>query len=143
MPVPRTEAQIISQAPIKLTFGEKVFDVKPLRMGKNLEWKEKLTNEFGDIIKTFEEPAGVNNLLSGLTLALMRMPEKLAKLVFEYAPYLPKNEIMELATDEQLSQAFSEIMQVAYPFLAQLGMIRQVVAIEQSQRKQNSTNYVS
>jgi len=143
MPVPRTDAQMLGQLPIKLFFGEQTYDVKVLTVIKNREWKEKLAVKFGVIIGQLDAPAEISNFLGGLTMALIQMPDKLAEMVFEYAPDLPKEDILKIATDEQICLAFSEIMQVAYPFLAQLGTMRQVAKSEKWQQMANSTKYVS
>jgi hypothetical protein len=66
-------------------------------------------------------------MLNGLAGALVEFPEKLADLVFAYGTELPKDEILEKATEEQIAAAFSAIMVVAFPFLAQLGLVTQLV----------------
>lgn len=120
----RTEEQILSKAPIELTFGEKKYQVKPLPILKQREWRARLSSDLKDIVSAFErKDASSAALADGLTRALLDFPEKLAELVFSYDPSLPREQILAEATEEQIALAFSAIMAVAFPFLAQLGQV--------------------
>ena len=120
----RTEEQILSKAPIEVTFGEKKYQIKPLTILRQRQWRSKLSEDLKDIVSSFErKDASSAALATGLTKALLEFPEKLAELVFSYDPSLPKEQILDEATEEQIALAFSAIMAVAFPFLAQLGQV--------------------
>ena len=63
-------------------------------------------------------------LSRGFTATLIQFPEKIADLVFAYDKSLPQEVILEEATEEQISSAFSAIMLVAYPFLQPLALMK-------------------
>jgi len=78
------------------------------------------------------ENAGMNVFQGGLISALVQCPEKLADLLFAYAPSLPKDEILENSTEEQIVTAFSGLVEVAYPFIDVLRMATSVLNTEVS-----------
>lgn len=123
----RTEDEIITKAPIEAQLGDKKYQIKPLSINKQRAWRSKLSEDLAGIVDNFGRQADPNSMKTGLTGALLDFPEKLADLVFAYAPDLPKEEILENATEEQIAAAFSQIMAVAYPFLAQLGTVSTIV----------------
>lgn len=123
----RTEDEILSMAPITAKFGAREYSIKPLTILKQREWRKQLSAELGVIVSNFSMDADKRTVVRGLTESLTDFPEKVAELIFSYAPDLPKEEILATATEEQLNTAFSAIMQVAFPFLALLGTVTQVV----------------
>lgn len=125
---PRSESDILARAPIKVKFGEVVYDIQPLTILKARAWRTLLNESLGGIVQNFKGPVGsTQDISSGLTLALLDVPEKLVDLVFSYAPDLPKEKILAVALEEEMVIAFSAIMQVAFPFLAQLGKVTEIV----------------
>lgn len=141
----RSEADMISKAPITLRLGLKDYEVPPLTVLLARQWRLKLDASIGDIVRNFQAVPGADTkaFATGLTGALIQFPEKLAELLFAYAngwaeadspgkprlttPVLPEDEILANATEEQLASAFSGVMAMAYPFLPQLAMVRQAV----------------
>lgn len=123
----RTEEQILSKAPFEVTLGEKQYQVKILGIKAQREWRASLNAELTPLIESFRRDATNATMVAGLTGALLDFPEKIEKLFFSYASNLPKEEIMENATEEQLARAFSSVMTIAFPFLGQLGMVTKLV----------------
>ena len=132
MAITRTEEQILSRAPIEVTLGETKYSIRPLTIIKSREWRAKLQEELAGIVGQFNQKADGNTMVAGLTGALVQFPEKLADLVFAFAPDLPNDTILEEATEEQICAAFSVCLTLAFPFLAQLAMVRQVVTASAS-----------
>ena len=116
----RTESDILSKAPIKVRFGDKDFEITVLAIGPSRRWRERLHKTMTSISKGFLEVPSGDNLAPALTMALLSSPEELAELIFTYAPDLPRDEVLELASDEQMAHAYGKIMAVAFPFLAML-----------------------
>jgi hypothetical protein len=131
--IERTEDQIISKSPLKVILGEKDYFIKPLTILKQREWRTKLNEEMAGIIANFNPSADNKTMVNGLTGALVAFPEKIADLVFAYAPDLPKDEILETATEEQIASTFSAVMALAFPFLAQLKLITTLTRAKLSQ----------
>jgi len=126
----RSESDILSKAPVKLKLGEKEYKIPVLTILPAREWRLKLNASLSAIVDSFKmvETAESSAVASGLTAALIQFPEKVAELVFAYAgETLKPEEILASATEEQLAQAFSAIMQVAYPFLPQLSLVTNVM----------------
>lgn len=126
----RTDEQKLKHAPLTLQFGDKEYAVKILTMGKAAEWREKFTAEMEVINESFTSPvagATAKAVANGFTAAMLRFPEKITEMVFLYAPYLDSKSILDECTDEQMATAFSNIWEVAYPFLAHLGNVMQMV----------------
>jgi hypothetical protein len=124
---PRTEDDILSQAPIKIKLGQKDYEVKVLTILKARKWRAQLVETLGIVFDSFKQPAVGAALPSAMTSALMEFPEKLTDLIFAYAPELPRETILEEATESQIVNAFTAIMQEAFPFLGPLGMATQVL----------------
>jgi hypothetical protein len=123
----RSEDDVLSRSPIPVRLGDKDYSIPLLAVMPQREWRKKLFAELVPILDTFNSSVDGKSMASGLTAALLRFPEKLAELVFAYAPGLDKDEILANATEEQIAAAFSAIMAVAFPFLPQLAMTTQMV----------------
>lgn len=121
----RTEEQKITQAPIEVTLGTTVYPIKPLNILKARKWRILLNEKLGAISDSFQQKQGL--ISTGLAQALTQFPDKLAELMFAYAPELPSDKILDEATEEQIADAFQAIMVVAYPFLMPLMMVTKVM----------------
>lgn len=144
MAKPRTEEEILAQAPLMVTFGQKQYEIKPLTILKSRSWRKQLVETLGSIIDTFLQtsttlPQTSELLSSGIIGALVQCPEKITDLLFAYAPNLPAQEILENATEDQVIFAFEGVMAMSFPFLGLLGTMRAVVG-SSSLQKANYTN---
>jgi len=120
VPNPRSDADQLARSPIKVTLGDRVYDLPCLRVKAAHDWRKKLVEALAPVVGAFDpaKSATQNSISEGLTGALINFPEIVADLIFAYAgDALKKDEIEAEATDEQLAAAFAAIMQVAYPFL--------------------------
>lgn len=123
----RSEEDIIAMASFEVQLGAQKYPIKPLTILAQRAWRAKLSEELVPIVESFSQQANEKAMLTGLAASLVNFPEKLASLVFSYAPDLDQDKILAEATEEQLAVAFSSIMVVAFPFLAQLGLVTQLV----------------
>jgi hypothetical protein len=128
----RTEEEILAKTPVVVRLGDEDYPITPLPAIPSKKWREKLVAVLHSTIlandETIPEGADVSTwlkdkLASSISLTMARSPEKLAELIFEYAPALPKDKILDTATDEQLNLAFSQIMQIAFPFFQTLAVM--------------------
>lgn len=139
----RTEQDKVTFAPIKAQLGEKTYDIKPLRVLPQQRWRRKLVDDLTPIVEKLEIGA-VNNkvFLRGLSAILSQFPETLIDLVFAYAPYLPKDEIMNEetgASEEQFGKVFQDIYDLVFQdFLAQLGTVTSLL-MPAVKRQQSAT----
>jgi len=125
----RSEEQVVTQAPIMVSFGGKQYELKPLVIKESRAWRQ----EFAEVLKTL--PLFVNaidttkhfeQVINGMFLDV---PDKVIDLIFAYAKDLPRNEIEAVATDAEMSKAFESILEVAFPLsrsmMAAPGMLSQ------------------
>lgn len=125
MTLARTDEQKVLQSPITMLFGTQKYSVKPLPLIPAREWRVKFNEVIGPIAENFASKGA--SIPQTLANALNDFPEKIADLIFAYAPDLPKDQIMREATEEQLVVAYEDLMVVAYPFLVPLVMTMRVV----------------
>lgn len=124
----RTDEQKLSMAPIEVQFGGKSYKLPVRRILKARAWREEFIKSISDIASELQgNVASLDNFVGGFAFAFLRFPEKLADLVFAYAPDLDRKLIEDEATEEELTLAFSSIMQVAFPFASALSMAMQVM----------------
>jgi len=111
----RSEDQILTQAPIMVSFGGKEYELKPLVIKESREWRR----QFAEVLKGL--PLFVNaidttkhfeQVINGM---FMDVPDKVIDLIFAYAKDLPREEIEAVATDVEMSKAFESILEVAFP----------------------------
>ena len=130
----RTEEQQLVEAPLIVKLGGKRYEIKPLKINPQYEWREKFFGAFVGMAKTLRPPRPP--LLSFLPLAgkrltqhsetkafvemlnvgLIKAPKMVADLFFAYAKDLPRKEIEQQATERELVYAFKEVMRYAFPF---------------------------
>lgn len=140
----RSESDMLAKVPIKVTLGEKLYDIPVLTILPSRKWRIKLNETMGQIVNGFTSIGSANTseaVSQGLTSALLRFPEKVAEMLFDYAgESLPQDEVLESATEEQLATAFSAVMQVAYPFLPQLTTVMKTMRTVPSSATATYTN---
>jgi hypothetical protein len=113
----RTESEMLSRSPLKAQLGGKTYELKILTILKAQAWREAMFKEAADAIAVLStEVVDMPILISGLNTVLLRFPEKLLGLLFTYAPDLPREEIENSATEEELAIVLSAVMKVAFPF---------------------------
>jgi hypothetical protein len=116
----RTEEQVMSRAPIEVTLGDTKYSIPILAVVPQRDWRKNLFATLVPILAVFHFDAEGKTVTDGLTAALLQFPEKLADMVFLYAPSLPQQEILASATEEQLCVVFTRIMNVAFPFVPEI-----------------------
>lgn len=124
----RSEDDILAQAPIQVKFGGKEYEIKIRRIKKARQWREQLIKTVELVSKELEPVVtNVDQFVGGFGFIYMKFPEQIADLVFSYDPTLPREEIEEVGTEEEIARAFGKIMDVAFPFFQQLTMVNQMV----------------
>lgn len=138
----RTEQDKITQAPIKVTFGEKQYEIKPLRVLKQQEWRAKARDVLGPIVDELQVIRTANNtLVTGLPTAIAPFADKVTELLFAYAPNLPQDKILDEATEEQVAVAFSQIWELVYQdFLFLLARATEILKKQPSSAPATASN---
>lgn len=113
----RTEQEAVNMAPIRVKFGTATYDIPVLGMSKQAAWRQKFFDIAINLEGQLEQDPTTPRFQAGLAFVLLRFPEKVAELVFEYAgDVLPKDVVLDQGTDEQMARAFSRIWMVAFPY---------------------------
>lgn len=121
----RTEEQKVGKLPFELTLGAEKYQVKPLSVNQSRAWRAKLNEVMGPIADAHQQKSGVMSQVLANTLT--EFPDKVAELLFAYAPELPREKVMNEASEEQLASAFCDLLVVAYPFLAPLALVVRLI----------------
>lgn len=120
----RTDEQILMEEAVMVKFGGKKYPIKPLSIRKAREWRKGLSEDGAGIIDRLGKSG---KAMDEAKLLLIEIPDKVSDLIFSYAPELPKEIIMEEATDKELVAAFREVMKLAYPFGEELLTLRALI----------------
>ena len=138
----RTEEDKVTHAPLNVKFGDTDYEIKPLGILQQRKWRKKTQEELGPLVNGLQVST-VNNrtVVAGLPAALAEFPEKMCDLVFSYAPNLPKEKILEEATEEQMTVAFGCIWELVFQaFLVQLGSATELLKPSPAPALANSLN---
>jgi hypothetical protein len=144
----RSESEMVSMAPLTLRLGTKDYSVPILNNRKAAAWRTELHAAMAPIIAGFDF-SGIDlnanhNVVQTamndrLKQEMLAFPQKLADLMFLYAPSLPAEEILDEATDEQIGLAFSQIAEVGYPFFFHLWATKRALAVPMEKPPQMPT----
>jgi hypothetical protein len=109
-----------------ITLGEREYEVKALTIREADVWREKLNGPFAEIVEVLQgaEDVELSNardlagLLRTVTGNLVESPKIIRRLLFEYAPALLADAdwILDNAYDEEIFDAFVEVLKLAFPF---------------------------
>lgn len=117
----RTEEQKALQAGIEVILGGDKYSIKPLVIRDSREWRQKviaLIAPLPEIVKvTTDKP---KTFEKALTQMLVTMPNQVVDLFFDYAKSLDRDEIEGKATDAEITEAFGEVIKIAFPLAQSL-----------------------
>lgn len=140
--MPRTEEEKTTQAPLRFQLGETEYAVKPLPVLKSREWRRQVEQILGPMAAQVQPvEIGGRFTLAGLPGVIALFPEKVCDLVFCYAPDLPKETILNEATEEQISLAFAQLWEIAFAnFLPQMATAKLMLNSPVAPPSANSLN---
>jgi len=112
----RTEEQKIMQEPVLVSFGGKEYEIKPLPIVKASPWRKKfiaLMSEVSMLASITSDDK--ETFLKALSDILIKEPDKLVDLLFEYIPN--REEIENIASSQEILKAIEEVVALEAPFL--------------------------
>lgn len=115
----RTEEDKVLQTPIKATFGATEYELPILPIKKSRVWRAEFFDAVGKI-PDFNIDGNVQSFKDIAGAVFVAIPDTVIDLVFAYAPDLPREEIEDVATDQQMADAFKAITEVAFPLATSL-----------------------
>lgn len=111
---------------IKVKLGGVEYEIKPLPMRPAREWRKKLEGTFDDVFTLLggasdlkiETAADLGQIVMRVKGLLLGAVDRVVDLVFTFSPELSarRQEIEEVATDEEAVEALLAIIGLAYPF---------------------------
>ena len=111
----RSEGDKITQSPILVKFGGKEYEIYPLVIRESKLWRK----EFAEVLRglplfvnAVDTTENFERVINGMFLDV---PDKVMDLIFSYAKNLPRKEIEAVATDQEMADAFSAIIEMAFP----------------------------
>lgn len=123
----RTEDQIVTMSPVKVIFGIKEYEIKPLTVTAQGKWRDKLDQVMTPILAAFTGETTPTSFANAYGTALREAPNVFVSLVAEYGA-LKSEELADEATPEQVVVAFTAIMEMAFPFAKPLEMVTRLTA---------------
>ena len=128
MQQPRTEEQKLMQTPAIVKLGGKDYEIKPLPIILASPWRKKfvgLLMEGDDLsLVTSDNPKKFQEALAD---TLLKKPDELMDLFFEYAKDLDKNEIENIASSIEILTALEEVIAFESPFLGMAARVIQML----------------
>jgi len=119
----RTEEQKIFQEEISIILGSKEYRIRPLVIKESRKWRAKVVKIIGNLPQymsiTTDTP---DKFGEAINVLLLTVPDKVIELVFDYSPKLKADRefIENNATDSEMSRAFNQIVEVAFPLAKSL-----------------------
>lgn len=112
----RSEEQKIYQDGVKVTLGGKEYEVRPLKLREEREWRKKLSHLIGGLPKYAKVTTDDPEAFSGaLDVIMVSMPDQVVDLFFDYAKNLDRAAIEEEATGAEVAEGFKKVIALAFP----------------------------
>lgn len=112
----RTEEEKVTQAGIEVILGGVEYSIAPLVIKDSREWRKGVVSLLSSLPEyakvTTDTPDEFRDALNAIMVAL---PDKVTDLFFLYAKALNREEIEKKATDAELSKAFEQVVEIAFP----------------------------
>ena len=114
----RTEEQKLFHDPIKIVFGCKEFEVKPLVIKESRAWRAKVWKVMVELPKTTKvSSAEPDKFEAAIKSMLVSTPDTVIDLFFDYAKDLNREEIEGIATETEMAIAWQQVAELAFPLL--------------------------
>ncbi len=117
----RTEEQKLIHAPITVVLGGKDFEITPLVIRDSRAWRAKVVEALS-VLPSYAKTTTDNPELfaTALEAMLVKMPDTVLDLFFDYAKGLDRKQIEETATDAEMAKAFQQVVDLAFPLAQSL-----------------------
>lgn len=125
----RTEEQKITHGPEAVVLGGRTYHIKPLTINEQYEWRQQVYEVLREVIGSVSQDTfsarlfswlpgygGTRQFTRAVQMAFLGFPKRAADLFFAYARDLPRKEIEERATEQELVQAALVVWRLGYPF---------------------------
>lgn len=119
----RTDSEKLGKLPIIVCLGGKEYNIHPKPLRQSRLWKEKAKDCIEDFEHLFRvDYTNTQDAISALRAFLFDTLDELIDLVFEWEPDLPKDEILDTATEDEMLNAVFAVMELAFPLAQRFGI---------------------
>ena len=116
----RTEGDKIAKVPLEVMLGGEIYQVHPLVAKESRPWRKKLSDFILGLPKHIVDNPDIHNFDEAISAVMVTMPDQIIDLFFGYARDLPREKIESKATDEEIIEAFLEVLTIAFPLTSRL-----------------------
>lgn len=117
----RTEEQKVTRAPVIVVLGGREFEIVPLVIRDSRKWRIKAVEALASLPKYAKVTTDdVDQFGEALNSMLVQTPDTVVDLFFNYAKELNREEIEAIATDEEIAEAFRQVVKMAFPLAQSL-----------------------
>lgn len=114
----RSDEDKLTQAGVPVYFGGNTYLVKPLVIRAASAWRKEYAEATSNL--TLAAAISADNpeeFRRAMNTLAVDMPDMAIELFFKYAKDLPKEEILEVANDQEMAIAFRTVVRLAFPLL--------------------------
>jgi len=129
----RTTTKKVLASTVDVVLGGVTYKVKPLAIRAAAAWLDKYEEYMRDLlayqsmeVKSFSSA----DFTEGFREIMCSAPMRMTELLFEYAPDLPRETILDTATPLEIQTALQEVLCLANPLLAAAQIERTISMIE-------------
>lgn len=127
----RTDTQKLNREPIKVVLGNKEYTISPKPIFVSRKWKQKAL----PVVEKFEGLFKIDLSNNAETIPAIKefifiVTDELIDLVFDWETDLPKDLIMNSATEEELLEAAIVVIGLAFPLVQRLGVLNKLTNLQ-------------
>lgn len=123
----RTDADKLSAVPLVFVMGGEEYKIFPKPIMKSRVWKRKALPIVEQMQKMFNiDSENLTEAIPFVIKFLFETMDELIELVFEWEEELPKEKILNTATEEELFNVMLGVIGLAFPLVQKLGILEKL-----------------
>ena len=117
----RSETDKLFHLPVVVKLGGSDYSIAPLVLKESRKWRAKVAELLGKLPgytkATTDDPVEFEQAIQGI---MVTMPDVIVDLFFDYARDLNRDEIEAIATEAEIADAFTKVLEMAFPLARSL-----------------------
>ena len=117
----RSETDKLFHLPVVVKLGGSDYSIAPLVLKESRKWRAKVAELLGKLPgyakATTDDPVEFEQAIQGI---MVTMPDVIVNLFFDYARDLNRDEIEAIATEAEIADAFTKVLEMAFPLARSL-----------------------
>lgn len=124
----RTDENILHREGIEVTLGGNVYSIFPKSISESRKWKLKAKPIIDELESVFNVDVNkTSDIVAAMKKLLFTTVDQWIDLIFEWERDLPKQKILDTATEEEIIEAVYVVLKFAFPLVVQLLQNRGIV----------------